>query len=169
MYFIAKYDTKIFPIKKALGKKRLVIVLCSESALENPQNTASLRLKSRLAEKSKKVRARYKTSGSYQPKWVSLPRLDTWHVSSNEYRLTVPLSSKFIKLTVHLLEQQWKANALHITWASNSLYTGWFSVYFESHDEAFKPQWIATQGRAIAHDGCTKVSELFCMSSTALE
>ena len=25
MYFIAKYDTKIFPIKKALGKKRPVI------------------------------------------------------------------------------------------------------------------------------------------------
>ena len=65
MYFIAKYDTKIFPIKKALGKKRLVIVLCSESALENPQNTASLRLKSRLAEKdyhclkSTKTKARY--------------------------------------------------------------------------------------------------------------
>ena len=51
MYFITKYDTKIFPIKKALGKKRLVIVLCSESDLANPQNTASLRLKSRLAEK----------------------------------------------------------------------------------------------------------------------
>ena len=50
-YFIAKYDTKIVPIKNALGKKRLVIVLCFESALENPQNTASLRVKSRLAEK----------------------------------------------------------------------------------------------------------------------
>ena len=51
MYFIAKYDSKMFPIEKALGKKRLVIVLCSESDLANPQNTASLRLKSRLAEK----------------------------------------------------------------------------------------------------------------------
>ena len=52
MHFIAKYDTKILPLKKALGKKRLEIVLCSKSALENPQNTASLRLKSRLAEKN---------------------------------------------------------------------------------------------------------------------
>ena len=50
MYFIAKYDTKSLPLKKALGKKRLEIVFCSESALEKPQNTASLRLKSRLAE-----------------------------------------------------------------------------------------------------------------------
>ena len=51
MYFIVQYDTESFPIKKALGKKRIVIVQRSESALENPQNTASLRLKSRLAEK----------------------------------------------------------------------------------------------------------------------
>ena len=52
MYFNAKYDIKLFPIKKALGKKRVAIFLSSESALENPQNTASLRLKSRLAEKA---------------------------------------------------------------------------------------------------------------------
>ena len=52
MYFIAKYDSKMFPIEKALGKKRLVIALCSESDLANPQNTASLRLKSRLAEQA---------------------------------------------------------------------------------------------------------------------
>ena len=55
MYFIAKHDINQFPIKKALGKKRVAIVICSESALENPQNTASLRLKSRLAEKAKSL------------------------------------------------------------------------------------------------------------------
>ena len=61
MYFIAKYDTEIFLIKKALGKKRLVIVLSSKSALQNPQNTASLRLKSRLAEKQNREKRTHRT------------------------------------------------------------------------------------------------------------
>ena len=48
---LSRSITQKFYRSQALGKKRLEIVLCSESALENPQNTASLRLKSRLAEK----------------------------------------------------------------------------------------------------------------------
>ena len=54
MYFIAKCDTASFPINKALGKKR--IIYCNRPTLRkcsrNPQTTASIRLKSRLAEKS---------------------------------------------------------------------------------------------------------------------
>ena len=51
MYFIAKYDTDLLSKEKALGKKRLVILQLLRKCSGNPQNTASLRLKSRLAEK----------------------------------------------------------------------------------------------------------------------
>ena len=47
-YFFAKYDRNVPEQKEALGQKRLVIVLCGKSDLENPQkHTASLRLKSK--------------------------------------------------------------------------------------------------------------------------
>ena len=50
-YFIAKYDTDLLSKEKALGKKRPVILQLLRKCSGNPQNTASLRLKSRLAEK----------------------------------------------------------------------------------------------------------------------
>ena len=50
MYFMAKYDTDLLS-KKAYEEKRLVILQLTRKCSGNPQNTASLRLKSRLAEK----------------------------------------------------------------------------------------------------------------------
>ena len=52
MYFIAKYDTDLLSKEKALGEKRPVILQLLRKCSGNPQNTASLRLKSRLAEKT---------------------------------------------------------------------------------------------------------------------
>ena len=55
IYFIAKYDTDLLSKEKALGKKRPVILQLLRKCSGNPQNTASLRLKSRLAEKQNDV------------------------------------------------------------------------------------------------------------------
>ena len=52
MYIIAKYDTDLLSNEKALGKKRSEIPKLLQKCSGNPQNTASLRLKSRLAEKT---------------------------------------------------------------------------------------------------------------------
>ena len=46
-----KYRSSSLRKQKALGKKPAPLTIFTEVCFENPQNTASLRLKSRLAEK----------------------------------------------------------------------------------------------------------------------